>query len=216
MQLISELVETINPIIEESADGKKHMYIEGVFMQDSIKNRNGRIYPKKVMQESVSKYMESFVNKNRAMGELNHPQSPQVNPERASHLITSLREEGENWVGKAKILETPMGSIVKNLIEGGVQLGVSSRGLGSVKESNGANVVQNGYTITAIDTVSDPSAPSAFVNGIMEGKEWILENGILVEKEMEDVQEFVDKEVRMKRFDDAAMQALFNKIITNL
>jgi len=216
MQLMSEIVHNTRPVIEEGVDGKKTMYIEGIFMQDSIKNRNGRVYPKDVMTESVTKYVDDYVKTNRAMGELNHPSSPQVNPERASHLIVSLKESGNDWIGRAKVLDTPMGAIVRNLIEGGVQLGVSSRGLGAIKESKEGNVVQRGFMLTAVDTVSDPSAPSAFINGIMEGKEWILENGVLKEKQMEEVQDYVDSQVRKRAFDDAKMTALFHKIITNL
>jgi len=193
MIFITEQVEQVASIIEEDTNGKKQMFIEGIFLQDSVKNRNGRIYPKDVMSEAVSRYKTEFIDTKRSISELNHPTTPQVNPERASHMITGLKESGSDWIGKAKILNTPMGSIVRNLIEDGVSMGVSSRGLGAVKESNGANVVQNGFYITAIDVVSDPSAPDAFINGIMENKEWIFENGILVEREIEQVQEIVNK-----------------------
>lgn len=216
MQLISELIEVARPVIEESADGKKSMFLEGIYMQDSVKNRNGRMYPKKVMKETVQKYIEDFVSTKRAMGELNHPASPQVNPERASHLVVSLKEDGTNWIGRAKILSTPMGKLVENLISDGVQMGVSSRGLGAVKESEGVNVVQNGFILTAIDVVSDPSAPDAFVNGIMEGKEWIVENGILVEKQIEEIQTTVNKTVRAGNFTEEFLEQLFNKIVTKI
>ena len=219
MILIREDFDEIQTnIITESEDngGKKTMYIEGVFMQDTLKNRNGRIYPKEVMSNAVNQYVEKFVSTKRSLGELNHPTYASVNPERASHMITSLKEDGNNWIGKAKILNTPMGSIVKNLIEDGVQLGVSSRGLGSVKESNGANVVQSDFWISAVDTVSDPSAPDAFVNGIMENKEWILENGVLVEKELEEIQEEINDLVKHRRFDNKAMESIFQKVVINL
>ena len=219
MILIREDFDEIQTnIITESEDagGKKNMYIEGIFMQDTLKNRNGRIYPKEVMTKAVNQYVEKFVNTKRSLGELNHPTYASVNPERACSMITSLKEDGNNWVGKAKILNTPMGSIVKNLIEDGVQLGVSSRGLGSVKESNGANVVQSDFWISAVDTVSDPSAPDAFVNGIMENKEWILENGVLVEKELEEIQEEINDLVKHRRFDNKAMESIFQKVVINL
>jgi hypothetical protein len=215
MLFITEEIRDINmQTITEEVDGKKYMFIEGVFLQDSIKNRNGRIYPKQVMHEAVSKYKMEYINTKRSISELNHPTSPQVNPERASHMVTSLNEDGNNWIGKAKLLNTPMGNLVKNLIEDGVQMGVSSRGLGSVKESNGANVVQNGYNITAIDVVSDPSAPDAFVNGIMENKEWIFDNGILVEREIESIKKQVNESVRKNNFNDDVLKSIFHKIVT--
>lgn len=217
MLFISEQIEQPAKIIEEATDdGVKTMYLEGIFMQDTIRNRNGRMYPKRVMQESIRKYQETFIDTKRAMGELNHPTSPQVNPERASHIITSLKEDGNNWIGKAKILSTPMGSLVRNLIEDGVNLGVSSRGLGAVKESNGVNVVQNGYYITAVDVVSDPSAPEAFVNGIMENKEWIIEDGILVEKELETIQEEIEKEIKKLTFKEDKLKEVFQKVLMNI
>jgi hypothetical protein len=191
------------------------MYIEGIFLQDSVKNRNGRIYPKDVMTEAVNKYRSDFIDTKRSISELNHPTSPQVNPERASHMVTSIKESGNNWVGRAKILNTPMGSIVENLINDGVSMGVSSRGLGAVKESNGANVVQNGFYITAIDVVSDPSAPDAFVNGIMENKEWVYENGILIEKEIEEVQKTLKKGVSGMDSDEL-QRKIFENILMKL
>lgn len=219
MILIREDFDKIQTeIVTESKEdgGKSTMYIEGIFMQDTLKNRNGRIYPKEVLSNAVKQYNEKYVSTKRSLGELNHPTYASVNPERASHMITSLKEDGNNWIGKAKVLNTPMGSIVHNLIEDGVQLGVSSRGLGSVKESKGANVVQNDFWISAVDTVADPSAPDAFVNGIMENKEWILENGVLVEKDLEKIQDDIDNLVRHNRFDDSAMEAIFKNVITNL
>lgn len=207
----------VNIITEgEGDDTTKTMFIEGIFMQDTVKNRNGRIYPKTVMRNSVKQYNEKFVLTKRSLGELNHPELASINPERASHMVVDLKEDGDNWIGKAKILSTPMGSIVKNLINDGVQLGVSSRGLGTVKESNGANVVQNDYWISAIDVVSDPSAPSAFVNGIMENKEWIFENGILIEKEIEEVQEEVEELVKHNKLNMKSLDDIFNRIVIKL
>jgi len=217
MQFITETLADTHVLTElDKSTGNKQMFLEGIFMQDTIKNRNGRVYPKAVMAEAVNKYIETYVTPKRSMGELNHPPTPQVNPERASHIITSLREDGNNWMGKAKVLNTPMGNLVRNLIDDGVQMGVSSRGLGAVKESNGANVVQSGYFITAVDTVSDPSAPEAFVNGIMENKEWIFENGILVEREIEDVKHKVNKAVATGNFDEDFLTDMFKNILTNI
>lgn len=219
MILIREDFEKVNVDIITEGEGetaKKSMFIEGVFMQDTLKNRNGRVYPKDVMAGSVKKYNENFIKTNRALGELNHPPQASVNPERASHMVISLKESGNDWIGKAKILSTPMGSLVENLIHDGVQLGVSSRGLGSVKESNKANVVQSDYWISAIDVVSDPSAPDAFVNGIMENKEWIFENGVLIEKEIEAVQEEVELLAKHNRLNTKNLEAIFNKVLINL
>ena len=186
MQLITEYLDnTTQVLIEEGKDGKKDLFIEGVFMQAEQKNRNGRIYPQSILESQVQKYVSEYVKTNRAIGELNHPQSPTVNPERASHLITNLRTEGANFVGKAKILDTPMGNIVRGLVEGGVQMGVSSRGLGTVKANNrGINEVQSDFKLVCVDVVADPSAPDAFVNGIMEGHNWVWENGILREEDV--------------------------------
>ncbi len=186
MKLITETTENIEMIIEESKeDGNKSYYLDGVFMQAEQKNRNGRIYPIKILGPKVSEYCESHVKKNRALGELNHPQGPTVNLDRASHIIKNLKVEGNDIVGRAKVLDTPMGKIVQNLIDGGAQLGVSSRGMGSLKSVNGINEVQDDYLLAAVDIVADPSAPNAFVNGIMEGKEWIWDNGLLKEREID-------------------------------
>lgn len=193
MIFISEQIDDVSSVIEEDTNGAKTMYIEGIFLQDTITNRNGRMYPKQVMAEAVAKYKKDYIDTRRSISELNHPTSPQVNPERASHMVTSIKESGNNWIGRAKVLNTPMGGIVKNLINDGVSMGVSSRGLGAIKESNSVNVVQKGYYITAIDTVSDPSAPEAFVNGIMENKEWVFENGVLVEREIDAIKKVVQK-----------------------
>ena len=185
MKLITEVVEDLQYIVEEK-DGKKNLFIEGIFLQSDLKNRNGRVYPREIMQREVALYTKESIDSKRAMGELGHPDGPTVNLDRVSHLIVSLKEDGNNWIGKAKILDTPMGMIARNLIEGGAQLGVSSRGLGSLKERNGINKVQDDFMLsTAADIVSDPSAPDAFVRGIMENKEWIMENGIWQERQVD-------------------------------
>ena len=183
MKLIKEINETVNYLTEDS-DGKKSLFIEGPFLVAETKNRNGRLYEYNTMKKEVARYTESYINKQRAFGELGHPETPSINLDRVSHMITSLREEGNTWIGKAKILDTPMGNIARSLIEGGAQLGVSSRGMGSLKNVNGVNVVQpDFYLATAADIVADPSAPGAFVQGIMEGKEWMLVNGVWTEKD---------------------------------
>tara|TARA_A200000159_G_C7329063_1_gene342194 strand:+ start:2035 stop:2688 length:654 start_codon:yes stop_codon:yes gene_type:complete len=193
MKLITETVDDVKYIVEEK-DGKKSMYIEGVFLQSDLKNRNGRMYPKEIMQREVARYTKENIDTKRAMGELGHPDGPTVNLDRVSHLITSLKEDGNNYIGKAKILDTPMGNIARNLIEEGAQLGVSSRGLGSLKERNGINEVQDDFMLsTAADIVSDPSAPDAFVRGIMENREWILENGIWQEREVDMAKTYISK-----------------------
>jgi len=176
MKLISEIVENVQVITEGKS---KDLYIEGVFLQSELANRNNRIYPKAVMEKEVARYMKEYVDSKRAFGELGHPEGPTINLDRVSHIITSLREDGNNYIGRAKILNTPMGNIVKGLIEGGAQLGVSSRGMGTLKERDGGiNEVQNDfYLATAADIVADPSAPDAFVQGIMENKEWMFVNG---------------------------------------
>jgi hypothetical protein len=183
MKLIKEITETVSYLVEE-ADGKKSLHIEGPFLVAEKKNRNGRLYEYNTMKKEVARYTEEYINKHRAFGELGHPETPSINLDRVSHMITSLREDGNTWVGKAKILDTPMGNIARSLIEGGAQLGVSSRGMGSLKNVNGVNVVQpDFYLATAADIVADPSAPGAFVQGIMEGKEWMLVNGVWTEVE---------------------------------
>ena len=193
MKLIKELVESVSYLIEEK-DGKKTMFIEGPFLVYDQKNRNGRLYEKHVLHKEVNRYMEDYVNKNRAFGELGHPESPTINLERVSHLITHLHDNGQHWVGRAKILETPMGNIAKNLIDGGAQLGVSSRGMGSLVNKNGVNVVQPDFHLaTAADIVADPSAPGAFVQGIMEGKEWMLVNNVWTEVHLEEAKQEIVK-----------------------
>jgi hypothetical protein len=176
MKLFTELVEKVELITERDKSGKKSLFIEGVFLQANIKNRNGRIYPIDVMEKEVSRYNEEVVSKNRAFGELGHPSGPTINLDRVSHIITELRKDGNNFIGKARIADTPMGQIARGIMESGGQLGVSSRAMGSLKEQNGIMVVQNDLKIsTAADIVADPSAPDAFVNGIMEGVEWIFD-----------------------------------------
>ena len=182
MKLIVEHIEDIELLTEEK-DGKEYTYIQGVFLQGDIKNRNGRVYPMPVLQREVTNYNENFVQKSRALGELGHPDGPTINLDRVSHKIVELYQDGSNYVGKAKLLETPMGQIAKNLLREGVQLGVSSRGLGSIKEENGIKVVSDDFMLaTAADIVADPSAPDAFVNGIMEGREWVYAGGAIHEK----------------------------------
>ena len=181
MKLITEVIESIK-VLKEQHEGKPRFFIEGIFLQAEKKNRNGRVYPVGILRKEVDKYVGEFVEQNRAFGELGHPDGPTVNLERVSHMITELYEDGNNFIGKAKIMETPYGKIVGNLLSEGAKLGVSSRGMGSVKEKAGANVVQDDFSLaTAADIVADPSAPDAFVDGIMEGKEWVWNNGILEE-----------------------------------
>ena len=190
MRLIKEFNEEIRYLTEESKDPKKpNVFIEGVFLQSDLKNKNGRIYPKEIMQREVNRYVEENVNTKRAYGELGHPEGPTVNLDRVSHMIVSLKEDGSNYIGKAKVMDTPMGRIVKELISEGAQLGVSSRGLGSLKERGGINEVQDDFMLaTAADIVADPSAPDAFVQGIMEGKEWVFVNGRWTEQDIEQSQ----------------------------
>jgi hypothetical protein len=193
MKLIKELVESVSYLVEEQ-DGKKTMFIEGPFLVYDQKNRNGRLYEKHVLGKEVNRYMEDYVKKNRAFGELGHPETPTINLERVSHMITHLHDNGQHWVGRAKILETPMGNIAKNLIDGGAQLGVSSRGMGSLVSKNGVNVVQPDFHLaTAADIVADPSAPGAFVQGIMEGKEWMLVNNVWTEVHLEESKQEIVK-----------------------
>ena len=191
MKLMAEYNEhNVECIVEKKSDGTKKFTIEGVFMQSEQKNRNGRIYPRKVMENAVAKYVEDQVSKNRAVGELNHPEGPTVNLDKVSHLITDLRWEGNDVVGKASILDTPMGQIVKGLLEGGVNLGVSTRGMGSLEQRGNASYVKDDFQLSTVDIVQDPSAPGAFVNGIMEGVEWVWMNGVLTAQEIcEDQQE---------------------------
>ena len=193
MKLITENIEDIQVLTEES-EGKKHYYIEGIFLQGDLTNRNGRNYPLNILEREVTKYNENFVGTGRALGELGHPDGPTINLDRVSHKILSLKREGNNFIGKAKLLETPMGKIAKSLLDDGVKLGVSSRGLGSMTEKNGVNYVGEDFMLaTAADIVADASAPDAFVEGIMEGKEWIWESGLLKEIELNQIKKTIDE-----------------------
>ena len=211
MKLITETIEDIEVLTEATSNGGKSYKIRGVFMQADIKNRNGRIYPVQTLAKEVARYNEQFINKKRAFGELGHPDGPTVNLERVSHMITSLKSEGKNFIGEAKIMDTPYGKIVKNLIDEGAQLGVSSRGMGSIQ---GSTVGKDFYLATAADIVADPSAPDAFVEGIMEGKEWIWDNGVLKSKSVEEYKEQIE---RTKRADLAETKAsIFNDFLSKL
>ena len=192
MKLITEQIEEVKFLTEDN-NGKKNHYIQGVFLQGEIKNRNGRVYPIDILEREVGRYTEQNISKNRALGELGHPEGPTVNLDRASHKIESLVREGNNYIGKAKLLDTPMGQIAKSLLDEGVSLGVSSRGVGSLREMGGANYVRDDYQLaTAADIVADPSAPDAFVEGIMEGKEWVWDNGLLKEQEVSQIKKQID------------------------
>ena len=196
MKLITEQIEDVHVITEGTGDDKK-LYIEGVFLQSELKNRNGRVYPFQVLEREVGRYNEEYVKTKRALGELGHPDGPTVNLDRVSHRITELRAEGNNFMGKAQILDTPMGKIAKSLLGEGVQLGVSSRGMGSIdKREDTAYVMDDFMLATAADIVADPSAPDAFVNGIMEGKEWVWDNGILKESEVAKYQRYMSESTR--------------------
>ena len=199
MKLISEQINNAEYLVEEK-NGKKEYKIRGVFLQSEIKNRNGRVYPREILTREVNRYTKEFINKNRAFGELGHPDGPTVNLERVSHMIKALYPEGNNFIGEARVLDTPYGKIVKSLIDEGARLGVSSRGMGTLSNSQGANVVNNDfYLATAADIVADPSAPDAFVEGIMEGKEWVWNNGILKEAEVKKLKLQADVKARSKR-----------------
>ena len=196
MKLITEQIENVE-VITEGKGADKKLYIEGVFLQSELKNRNGRMYPFSVLEKEVNRYNEEYVKTSRALGELGHPDGPTVNLDRVSHRITSLRSEGNNFIGKAQILDTPMGKIAKSLLEEGVKLGVSSRGMGSIDRREDCNVVMDDFMLaTAADIVADPSAPDAFVNGIMEGKEWAWDNGILKETKVAKYQRYMDSATR--------------------
>ena len=206
VKLFSEAVEEVEFITEAKESGGKNYKIRGIFMQADVKNRNGRVYPMEVLEKEVTKYNKNFIKENRAFGELGHPEGPTVNLERVSHMITKLHPDGKNFIGEAKIMDTPMGKIVKNLMDEGGKLGVSSRGMGSLDSKNGANYVRDDfYLATAADIVADPSAPNAFVEGIMEGKEWIWNNGSLVEAHVADLKKQFNVKQRQKQ---ANMEAL--------
>ena len=194
MKLITEELTDVQLIAEADENGKKSHKIKGIFMQANIKNRNGRVYPQEVLENEVNRYRKEFINKKRAFGELGHPDGPTVNLERVSHIITSLEGDGKgNYIGEAKVTDTPYGKIVKSLIDEGAQLGVSSRGMGSLENKGGTNYVKSDfYLATAADIVADPSAPSAFVQGVMEGKEWVWDNGIVKEKDISEIQQEIE------------------------
>ena len=214
MKLIVEHIEDIELLTEEK-DGKEYTYIQGVFLQGDIKNRNGRVYPMPVLQREVTNYNENFVQKSRALGELGHPDGPTINLDRVSHKIVELYQDGSNYVGKAKLLETPMGQIAKNLLREGVQLGVSSRGVGSLESKGGSNYVRDDFMLTtAADIVADPSAPDAFVNGIMEGKEWVWNNGAFKEAELQQAKEDLERVSRGEL--EGKILESFERLLSNL
>ena len=193
MRLIAEEITEVNFLSEEK-EGKRSHFIEGVFLQSEIENKNGRKYPFKTLEREVAKYDESYIRKGRALGELGHPDGPSINLDKVSHKIQSLKAEGNNFIGRAKILDTPMGNIAKNLLDEGVRLGVSSRGMGSLRKEGNTNIVQDDFMLaTAADIVADPSAPDAFVDGIMEGKEWVWDNGILKESAVAEIKQEIDQ-----------------------
>ena len=207
VKLISEAVENVEYITEEKESGGKSYKSRGIFMQADIKNHNGRLYPMEVLDEEVKKYNKNFIKQNRAFGELGHPDGPTVNLERVSHMITSLKPDGKDFIGEAKIMDTPMGKIVKNLMDEGAKLGVSSRGMGSLRQKGGANVVSDEfYLATAADIVADPSAPNAFVEGIMEGKEWVWNNGALVEAHVADLKKKFDVKKHQRQVNLEALE----------
>ena len=216
MKLITEEIEQVEVIVEQR-DGKKSMFIEGIFLQGDIKNRNGRMYPMETLRREVNRYNENFVQSGRALGELGHPEGPTVNLDRVSHKITSLKENGSNFIGKAKLLNTPMGKIAQNLIDEGVKLGVSSRGLGSLSVNNeGVKIVSDDFMLaTAADIVADPSAPDAFVQGIMEGKDWVWDGGVMRERLAEKTYKQVNTLVDAKKLDERKLD-LFQQFLSNL
>ena len=215
MKLITEEVSSAEYIVEEADNGKKNYKIRGIFMQADMKNRNGRIYPMETLQKEVNRYNKEFVEAKRAFGELGHPDGPTVNLERVSHMITSLTPDGKNFIGEAKIMDTPYGKIVKNLIDEGAKLGVSSRGMGSLENKGGSNYVKSDfYLATAADIVADPSAPEAFVQGIMEGKEWIWDNGVIREVDIHEMKTTIEKAKQRELAEKQA--AVFESFLSKL
>ncbi len=216
MKLITETLENVEYITEETANGKTNYKIRGVFLQSEIKNRNGRVYPKDTLTQEVNRYNREFVEQKRAFGELGHPDGPTVNLERVSHMITKLYPDGNNFIGEAKVMDTPYGKIVKNLIDEGAKLGVSSRGMGSLERSRSgeARVGNDFYLATAADIVADPSAPDAFVEGIMEGKEWVWDNGVIKEKDIEEYKQYIKEAKRLKIAE--AKAEVFSKFLKGL
>ena len=216
MRLIAEQITKAEFILEDRKGGGKNYFIEGVFLQAELKNKNGRMYPFKTLQREVAKYDENFITKGRALGELGHPEGPSINLDRVSHKIESLREDGNNFIGRAKILDTPNGKIAKSLLDEGVSLGVSSRGMGSLRKEDGCNIVEDDFMLaTAADIVADPSAPDAFVNGIMEGKEWVWEGGLLREQLAEKTKKSINTLVTQNRLEERKL-SLFNDFLNNL
>jgi len=214
MKLIVETIQDVKVLTEEK-NGVKSLYITGPFLVGEQKNRNGRVYSKSILEREVKRYNEEYISKNRAFGELGHPDSPSINLDRVSHLIVNMRQEGAQFIGKAKILETPMGKIAKSLLEGGACLGVSSRGMGSLKEVNGVNMVQDDYYLaTAADIVADPSAPGAFVQGIMEGKEWVWDNGIVREVDVVEMYDEI-KKAKSRQIEDISLR-IFENFLSKL
>ena len=216
VKLITEQVQDVEILKEEDEkSGKKNYKLKGIFLQGDIKNRNGRIYPVEVLEKEVDRYNKEFIAENRGYGELGHPEGPTVNLERVSHLITKLYPDGKNFIGEAKILKTPMGQIVKSLMDEGAKLGVSSRGMGSLDQRNGANYVRNDfYLATAADIVADPSAPNAFVQGVMEGKEWVWDHGSLVEAELTLAKKRIEERARSRKSKQEALEfAKFLKML---
>ena len=216
MFLISEhQSDDLNLITEKNANGQKDTFIEGVFLQTNLKNRNGRIYPMNIMEKEVNRYNKEFIKKNRAYGELGHPDGPTVNLDKVSHMVTKLEADGKNFIGEAKVMSTPMGKIVQNIMDDGGKLAVSSRGMGSLTKKNGANYVNDDfYLATAADIVADPSAPNAFVQGIMEGKEWVWNNGMILEQDVAEIKNEMERNVRSRQ---ANYQALaFAKFLKKL
>lgn len=215
MKLFCDINENIQVLTEEPSPGQKNYFIEGIFLQGNITNRNKRRYPMETLQNEVGRYNDNFVKQKRAFGELGHPEGPTINLERVSHMITELRQEGSNFIGRAKIMDTPYGKIVKNLIDEGAKLGVSSRGMGSLEERNGVNVVKDDFQLaTAADIVADPSAPEAFVRGIMEGKEWIWESGRLIQADIEQIKKDIRKS-SSRHLEETKMN-VFNKFLRGL
>ena len=215
MRLIAEQITKAEFILEDRKGGGKNYFIEGVFLQAELKNKNGRMYPFKTLQREVAKYDENFITKGRALGELGHPEGPSINLDRVSHKIESLKEDGNNFIGRAKILDTPNGKIAKSLLDEGVSLGVSSRGMGSLRKEDGCNIVEDDFMLaTAADIVADPSAPAAFVAGIMDGKEWVWDNGILKESAVAQIKQEIDQ-ATLRNLQERKISA-FSKFLRSL
>ena len=215
MRLIKEHTESVSYLVEEKLGKGKEYFIEGVFLQSNLKNRNGRVYPVDILDKEVKRYNDEYVSKNRAFGELGHPDSPTINLDRVSHMIKSLRREGDNFIGRAKIMDTPYGKIVKLLIDEGATLGVSSRGMGSLQQKGGVSLVQDDFTLaTAADIVADPSAPNAFVEGVMESKEWVMVDGKFVEKDLIEAQRII-RATSSRNLEEQKLK-LFNSFLAKL